>query len=296
MVYAATYDYGNLAPVLAGNQGLRTAGNYEIDETKVTSFAGADNKIQRIVYPGCFLGSIPGSTKVRVLPRTKLAAALVASTTTSFTVRTGTARNFIAGEALAVIAPYAIFTFALNWAAADTATAVINGVTVTTTAIGTDKSVEAAAMATAINANPYLLGKVVAIANGETVLVYADDMATRYTTTASEVTAGTGTFAAGAATMVAGGTAIGTISTVTPLTDTITLSSASAISLPIGFPIGVAASAPNDLGMLSPNQEVDLLYSANNFHGAFVGCSVYESRLPYIDGQLKSLFPEIRYV
>lgn len=296
MVYSASYDYTNLAPVLAGNQGMRTAGNYEVDASKVTSFAGADGKTQKIVYPGCFLGSIVGSTKVRPLPRTKITAALVASTTTSFTVRTGTARNFIAGEALTVVAPYAIFTFALNWAAADTATAVINGVTVTTTAIGTDKSVEAAAMATAINANPYLLGKVVAIANGETVLVYADDMATRYTTTASEVTAGTGTFAVGAATMAAGGTAIGTIDTVTPLTDTITLTSASAISLPVGFPIGVSTSAPHDLGLLSPNQAVDVLYSANNFHGAFVGCSVYETRLPYIDGQIKALFPEIRYV
>ena len=296
-----SYDFKSYQPVLVNENGLESPRSFAIDATKVTSFSGADGKTQKIIYPGVFAADA-GSGKIRPIPRSLTGAALVASTTTSFTVSANTARHFIAGEALSVIAPYAVFTFANTWAANDTANAVIDGVTVTTTAAGADLAVEAAAMATAINANIFLKSKVAAIADGTSkVYVYAKDFASFYTTTASETTAGDGTFAAGAAAM-SGNVSIGTIDSVAVATDTITLTAASSISLPVGFPIGVASVLPYDsngepFGLLSPNNELDLEYSPDeNIHGVFVGANVYRDRLVYVDGQLEALLPEIHFV
>jgi hypothetical protein len=294
------YDFTTVPPVLVNECGTKSPRSFELDASKVTSYVGEFDKTQKILYPGVFLGSSANGT-VRALPRTKLADALTASSTTTFNVSTNTARHFVTGEALKVIAPMAVFTFALTWAAADTATAVIDGVTVTTTAVGASLVTGAAAMATAINANFFLSQKVVAITDGVSkVYVYARDFQSLYTTTASEVTAGSGTFAVAAAAMV-GSTTIGTILTVDALTDEIVLAAASAASLPVGIPIGVITSLPYDssggYGLLSPNETVDLLEGDDeNIKGLFVGGTFYEDRLPYVDDQIKGLFPEMVFI
>lgn len=302
MVLRKTYDYdsGLYPPVIAVPDELCAARSLEVDSTKVSSYAGADGKTQRILAPGCFAGTIASSSKVRALPRTTLAAALTASSTTTFAVAKHTARNFIAGETLKVISPYQVFTFAGTWAAADVANAVIDGYTVTTTAVGSTLSVEATAMAAAINADRNLARRVVAIASGAKVYVYAYNMRSLYTTTASETTAGDGTFAAGGAAM-AGNASIGTISSVDVQAETITLTAASSLTLPIGMKIGVISSNPFDsdgspLGVISPQQEVDLEWGANNIQGLHLCGTFLRALMPYIDGELEDLFPEIQYV
>lgn len=295
-----TYDFATIRPVLVNENGLESTRSFEVDETKVTIFSGAEGRTQRVIYPGAFM-ALSGS-KVRPLPRTYLGALLASGVTTSFTASANTARHFIAGDVLSAITPYTVFTFALTWAAADTATAVIDGVSVTTTAVGADLAVEAAAMATAINANVFLAQKVTAIADGTSkVYVYANDFMSHYTTTASETTAGDGTFAAGAATM-AGNVSIGTVDSIAVATDTITLTAAASTSLPAGFPIGVTAATPYDangegFGLISPNEEVDLEWSPDeNIHGLFTGGNFYRSRMVYLDGQLEALFPEMSFI
>jgi hypothetical protein len=302
MVFRQTNDFdtGLFPPVIATAEGLRSPRSFELDKTKVTSYAGIDGKTQRIIAPGCFGAYISGSAKVRALPRTKLGAALVASTTTTFAVAANTARNFIAAEVVKAIAPYQTYTFALTWAASDTATAVINGYSVTTTAVGADKNVEATNLATAINNDPYIGRQVVAIASGTVVYVYANDMRSLYSTTASSSTAGDGTLTAGGAAM-AGNVTVGTISSVNPEADTITLSSASAISLPVGFPVGVVGALPYDTdgtgyGVISPQQEVDLEWEADSNKGLYTSGTFLRALMPYVDGELEALFPEIQYV
>ena len=300
MVGLRTYDYKNNLPVLANEMGLRSPRSFQVDKSKVTSFAGAEGRIQRIVRPGAFAGSTGVAGTVRPLPRGKVADnAGVASTTTVISL--ATANHFIATEELSVLAPYAVLTLAGTWAASDDAVAVIDGVSITYTATGAVLADIATGLAAAINASPYLSRKVMAIADGAVVYVYAKDFESLYTTTASETTAGDGTLTAGAAAMVAGAS-IGTIASVDADALTVTLSAASAVSLPVGFPIGVAGSLPYDdngsgYGMLSPNQTLDLEWSEmENMHGVFVGATVYKDKLPYIDDQLKKLFPEMQFI
>jgi hypothetical protein len=62
------------------------------------------------------------------------------------------------------------------------------------------------------------------------------------------------------------------------------------------MPLGVATSLPDNLGMLSPALAIDLLYRESQNYGLYVDTDVYLSRLPYIDGQLTALYPQINLV
>lgn len=94
-------------------------------------------------------------------------------------------------------------TIAGTWAAADTATAVINGVTVTVTAADSSVTNIAILLRNAINAHASLLDKVVATSSAGVVTITALTSGTvsAYTLTASEVTVGNGTATASGATL-----------------------------------------------------------------------------------------------
>ncbi len=302
MVLQKSYSYVDDYPqVLARGEGLRSPRSFMIDRTKVASWAGVDNRIQRLLAPGIFMGSTADPGKVRPLPRTLLAAALVTSTTITFAVSPKTARHFVAGDVLTALAPFAVLTLAGTWAAADTATVVI-GRSVATTAPSSDKTAIAALIATNINNDPILRTLVKAIASAATVTITSLNMRSTYPISVSATVAGSGTLTIGGSlAALAAGAAVGTIASVDPAAETITLSAAAATALPVGAPIGVATSSPMDAngegyGMLSPKNPVDLEWGTDDIYGLFIGATVYRDRLPYWDGQLAELFPIINLV
>lgn len=302
MVLQKSYSYTDDYPqVLARTEGLRSPRSFMIDRTKVASWAGVDGRIQRILAPGVFMGSTADPGKVRPLPRTFLAAALVASTTTTFAVSPKTARHFIAGDVLTALAPFAILTVTGTWAAADTAQVTIAGRSATAVAADAVNANIAILVAAAINSDPILKTLVKAIASGATVIIYALDMRSTYPiSTAETATAGTLPIT-GSLTALAAGAAVGTVASVDPIAETITLAAAATTALPVGTPIGVATCSPMDAngegyGMLSPKNPVDLEWGTDDIYGLFIGATVYRDRLPYWDGQLADLFPIINLV
>lgn len=303
MVLQKSYSYTDDYPqVLARGEGLRSPRSFVIDRDFVASSAGADGRIQRVLAPGVFMGGTADPGKVRPLPRTLLAAPLVASTTTTFAVSPKTARHFVAGDVLTALAPFAILTLANTWASGDTAIVTVSGRAVTTVAASADKTAIAVLIAAAINTDSILKTMVKAIASGTTVIIYALDMRSTYPISVSATVAGSGTLAInGSATALAAGAAVGTIASVDSLAETITLAAAAATSLPVGVPIGVMTCSPADAngegyGMLSPKNPVDLEWDTNDIYGLFIGATVYKERLPYWDGELAALFPIINLV
>jgi hypothetical protein len=273
----------------------------EIDAEYVVAQSNTNGCLRKIMPCGTFAGSIPDSSKVRPLPRTRLVDPLMAATTTTVAVDRFTARFFKAtapADALAVLCPYAVITIGGTIAQNDTFTATIAGQSATSApANATPTPTEsAAALATALNRHPSLRFLVVAIAAGALVYVHARDMVTPYTIAVSKASTG-GTIAiSGSVTTLQSNVAIGTVSAVDVAANTITLAAAAAISLPIGFPIGVAGSSPEDLGLMRPTQPKDLLYDDNNIVGLYDEYDVWQARLPYVDGQLKALYPQLNFL
>ena len=150
----------------------------------------------------------------------------------------------------------------------------------------------------AIAANPYVSRLVSGLAvagtsPATTIVFWAKDFTSLYSFAAS-TTSSLGTVTASGAAFVPNVT-IGTISAVNPDTDVVTISAAS-VSVPLGMPIGVAASSPENLGLLSPELPIDLLYRESQSYALYVEAEVYGARLPYIDGQLTALYPAIYLV
>jgi hypothetical protein len=280
----------------------------QLDQAFTTSSAGAIRGAVKIFAPGFFAGSIPGSTRSRLLPRTFAAAAL-ASAATSLTVKFNTAGIFIPGDILSIIPPSGrvnVQSATTGWAIADTVTVTINGVAVVYTLIAADIGGSLAAtnqlvadkVFAAVRANPYVGrrvdGRTVVGASGSVDIVFwSVDFVSNYTLVAAD-TGANGTVTAVTATF-APLTTIGTISAVNTITNVLTIGAA-AISVPNGFPIGVATSSPADLGLLSPGQPIDLLFRESQNYAAYTEIIAYRNRLPYFDGELAFLFPEITLV
>jgi hypothetical protein len=294
-----TFDESLYPPVLARPDGLRSPRSRTIDPAYLASSVGADGITQRILPPGTFAATIAGSNKLRPLPRTKLTAAITTSST-ELSVTPNTGRFFVENEGILVLAPYARADFASTWANADTATLTIGGQSVVfTNAAGTTLANIATAAAAAFNAAEAFKGRVTIVAEAQYLHIYANDFSTLYSISAAESTVGTGTFALnGSVTTLQAATTVGTVDSVDAATDTITLASGAGVRLPAGMPIGAANASPADSngkgwGMISPNQPADLEWAANTDHGLFISGTVYEDRLPYWDGELMRLFPEI---
>ena len=306
-----TYIYDDelsgFLPVLARSEAIAT--RYQVlDSDYVTGKEGAIRKLVKMFAPGFFAGSIPGSAKSRILPRMTTTAATAASGT-SITFKANTSGIFITGDILSIIPPSARVNIASasgGWVAADTITLVINGQTVVYTVVSGDvggsltatNANVASKVIAAVNANPFLSklvsGLPVAGSGTSTDIVFrSKDFTSLYSLTAAD-TATNGTATASAASFAPNAT-VGTISAVNTATDVVTISAAS-VSVPLGMPLGVATSLPDGLGMISPAIAIDLLYRESQNYGLYVDTDVYSDRLPYIDGQLTALFPQINLV
>lgn len=297
-------------PVLARGSCTEATRYTQLNHNYATGTTGAIRKLVKTFAPGFFAGSgtsanLPGN---RILPRmtTRLATAANA---TSISFPVGTAGIFIPGGVLSIIAPSVRLTVtstASGWTANDTITVTINGVSVVYTVVSADIGASLTAtnaniatkVISAIASNPYTSRLVSALSvagtvPASTIVFWAKDFTSLYSFTAS-ATATNGSVTASGAVFVPN-TSIGTISAVDPVTDTVTISAA-AVSVPLGMPIGVAASSPENLGMLSPAVPIDLLYRESQNYALYLEADVYRDRLPYIDGQLIALYPEIRLV
>ena len=297
-------------PVLARATETTPTRYTRLNEAYATGSTGAIRKLVKTFAPGFFAGSGTSTSLVgnRILPRMTTRTATAASAT-SISFPVGTAGIFIPTDVLSIIAPSVRLTISSSssgWAASDTITITVNGVAVTYAVVAGDIGGSLAATNTnvankvigAIAANPYasrlVSGLSVAGTSPAMVIVFwAKDFTSLYSFTTS-VSSTNGTSTASAA-VFAPNAAIGTISAVNTVTDVVTISAAS-VSVPLGMPIGVAASSPENLGMLSPELPIDLLYRESQNYALYLEGDVYGSRLPYMDGQLAALYPEIRLV
>ncbi|MGA1402428.1 MAG: hypothetical protein ACO32T_05070 [Candidatus Nanopelagicaceae bacterium] len=305
--YVYDDELSGFLPVLARSEAIAT--RYQsLDSDYATGKEGAIRKLVKIFAPGYFAGSIPGSAKARILPRMTTAAATAASGT-SITFKSGTSGIFVASDVLSIIPPSARVNIASasgGWAAGDTITVTLNAQALVYTVVAGDVGGSLTAtnlnvankIIAAINASPFLSklvsGLPVAGSGTSTdVVLWSKDFTSLYSLTVAD-TATNGTATASAASFVPN-TAVGTISSVNTATDVVTISAAS-VSVPSGMPLGVATSLPDNLGMISPAVAVDLLYRESQNYGLYVDTDVYLNRLPYIDGQLTALYPQINLV
>ena len=305
--YVYDDELSGFLPVLARSEAIAT--RYQsLDSDYVTGKEGAIRKLVKIFAPGYFAGSIPGSAKARILPRMTTAAATAASGT-SITFKSGTSGIFVASDVLSIIPPSARVNIASasgGWAAGDTITVTLNAQALVYTVVAGDVGGTLTAtnlnvankIIAAINASPFLSklvsGLPVAGSGTSTdVVLWSKDFTSLYSLTVAD-TATNGTATASAASFVPN-TAVGTISSVNTATDVVTISAAS-VSVPSGMPLGVATSLPDNLGMISPAVAIDLLYRESQNYGLYVDTDVYLNRLPYIDGQLTALYPQINLV
>jgi hypothetical protein len=297
-------------PVLARATETTSTRYTRLNEAYATGSTGAIRKLVKTFAPGFFAGSGTSTSLVgnRILPRMTTRTATAANAT-SISFPVGTAGIFIPTDVLSIIAPsvrVTISSASTGWAASDTITVTVNGIAVTYTVVAGDiggsltatNTNVAAKVIGAIAANPYtsrlVSGLSVAGTSPAMVIVFwAKDFTSLYSFTTS-VSSTNGTSTASAA-VFAPNAAIGTISAVNTVTDVVTISAAS-VSVPLGMPIGVAASSPENLGMLSPEVPIDLLYRESQNYALYLEGDVYGSRLPYMDGQLAALYPEIRLV
>lgn len=266
--------------VLASFEGMRVGKSLTIDLTKFGNNADGS----KMLRSGDVIADI-GNGYGRPLPRARTAAAL---TTSQNTVTTANARFFIPGDVLTIPTPSARITLGGTWAQNDTATVTVAGQSAVATAgASPTPTTVAAALATAVNNGAVGL-LVQAIADGTDVWLFAKS--DRAHTVAVSRT-GSGTIAlAGSATALASGLAIGTIAAngVNVNTNVVTLTGNATNPLPNGAPIGV--SGANVAGIvLTP-----IIFSVmSNDVACYVGATVWETRMPYWDGSLKSALPEI---
>ncbi|MFM6133230.1 MAG: hypothetical protein ACKPCP_03500 [Sphaerospermopsis kisseleviana] len=305
-----TYTYDDelegFFPVLSRCEALATR-FINLDPSYATGKQGAIRKLVKIFAPGFFAGSIPGSTKARILPRMTTVAATAASGT-SITFKPNTSGIFIVGDVLSIIPPSArvnVASATSGWAAGNTITLTIDGQALVYTVVAGDiggsltatNANVAAKLIAMIAANPYVSRLVTGLSvSGGTstdVVLWAKNFTSLYSLGAAN-TGANGTVTASAAAF-APNTIVGTISAINTVTDVVTISAA-AVSVPLGMPLGVANSSPENLGLISPAIALDLLYRESQNYGLYVDTDVYTQRLPYVDGQLTALYPQINLV
>lgn len=105
------------------------------------------------------------------------------------------------------------------------------------------------------------------------------------------------------ATGTAGG-AVGTIQSFDVNANTITLTAAPGVAAIVGDPIGVATSkvvVPQTvgfqrLGLITPNTALNLLTRPNSQFGVFLGGTFYRNRMPYLDTDIFTNYPEMNFV
>lgn len=287
-------SYDHYQQIWASSEGMRSPKMYTFDPALVS----ADADGFKISHPGLFAALVTGG-KARLLPRTRLTT-LSATNSTALVIAANTAPAFVANDVLHVLAPHAIVTFTATWANNDTATVVLNGITFSYTVTGfSTLAALATAFAATLNADQRFSQIALAVTNGAAVWILAKDLKSLYSisTQPSDTTAGDGTLpVTGSATALAyNNTAIGTVSSINHATNTITLAANAGLAVPAGVAIGVRTVKPTGL-IGKPHDFTSTIYfpgDGDNELGVYHSGSVYRARIPYVDGEIEQMFPEL---
>lgn len=275
----------------ASDVGLQSRRALTVDPAKITADAGG----KKIVRPGLILYKIAGATKHRVGIRANLAAAITASSTTSLNLgnigviyQSKAAQYFSPGDVVSVLRPYATITLALTWDSDDTVTVVLNGNTRAFTPGSATLATGAATVAAAINANPVFNKIVTAIAAGAIIYLFSTSREPFSLSISGDGTTGDGTATASA---VTGNVTVGTIDTagVNVTAGTVTLAAASAVTLPIGAPVGVDGEP---WGLILGAYDAG---KADNDIAGFTGGAMYRERIPYWDDEVAAALNNITF-
>lgn len=295
MATIVSSSYTQYEQVWASSEGMRSPKMY----TFVPAYVSANADAIKISHPGLFAGDL-GNGKARLLPRTRLTTAS-ATNSTSLVLAANTIGAFVADDVVYALPPYAVITFALTWANDDVAEISLNGVVVSYTVAGySTLAALATTYAAYLNADQRFAQIGEAYASGATVWIMAKDCKSLYAIASNPTTAGDGTLAiTGSATALAyNNTAVGTVSSLAHSTNTITLSGNAGVAVPVGVPVGVRSVKP--LGLIGKPHD----FTATVYHpgdgsddlGVYTSGSVYRARLPYIDGEIEAMYPELTLV
>ncbi len=286
-------DFSQEDVILASDANLASRRALTIDPDKIQ--AGPNG--EKVVRSGVILYKIAGATKHRVGLRANLAAAVTASSTTSLNLgdigkvyQSKAAQYFAPGDVLKVLRPYGSLTLTLTWDTDDTLTVVIAGQSVTYTPGSAVLATGAATVAAAINASPIHSKLVTAVASGAIIYLFSKSRQA-HSLAATAATTGDGEVTVSAA-LLAGNTTIGTIDTagVNVTAGTVTLAAASAVTLPVGAPVGVEGE---------PWGLIVGAHNAAKFDtdvAGFTGGAVYGDRLPYWDSEVAAALAQIYFV
>lgn len=269
-----------------------------LSRTVDLSFLQPDSEGFKSIKAGAIFCDIPASNFVRVLPLTRVAAAL---TTSDSTATVADAKLFKNSEALVIARPYATLTFAGTVATGNTITLTLQGQALTYTLVGGDTTatITATSFAAFINAGA-ASDKVLAIASGAVVYFYSKT-GLPYTF-ATSVTGGGVTSTASAAVMQEN-VAIASIHASTAInttTNVITLAGSSAVNQPIGAPIGVAVKPSAILGLSVEKRLIAstqaLQRALSNDVNIYDEADIYTSLIPYWDEAIALALPKITSV
>ena len=283
MSLAQTKEFNRAALVWATSSGRRSLPGRTVDPSMVT----ADSEGRKVVDAAAWV-SESSNNEVRILPRANLTAN---ATTGSAVLNVENSSQFVAGDAISLVAPSATILLALTWANADTLQVTLNSIAETYTLDNfvslADTALRAAAYfnsRTFFRQNDY---KFYAI--GETIVITAPSVVTVavVATTAGD---GTATLDADTGSLYAAAS-MGTVLSVDPDAKTVTLTANSSIAVPAGAPVGDPVIP---LGLLQ--DAIDLNKPGDGAQGIFYSGTVYKGRLYHFDSTLKPLFPELKFL
>ena len=267
-----------------------------IHKTLDLTFLQPDENGSKFVKQGSIYCTIPNSPLICVLPITRVTTAVAVSGTA---VVVNDAKVFKVGGVLVVVRPYARITLAGTTAINNTISVVLQGQTYIYTLLAGDttQALTAISLAAFLNAQPVFADRVTAVASASIVYLYSKTQVAY--TLAVSVTGGGVTATASDAVMQEN-TVIGTIFSINPLTNTITLTSGSVIVLPIGAPIGIATEQSQIIGMACYRLFVDStnkrLYPQSEDVAVYTEADVYTSLIPFWDRWISQALPQITSV
>lgn len=254
-----------------------------ISVTVNDSYVSLNSENKKTLPAGLFISKI--GNIARPLPRAKV--------TSSFSTgsKTGTvtpSQVFVTGDVLYLMEPYAAVTIAGTWVVNDIIVIRINGSELTHTVSSTNTTTIASAVANDINSG--ILSAFVKCIPVDNVLnLYATDGTSLYSIAVNKTsTAGTVTVAGSATTLNYSNTAVGTIASVGN-NGVITLENNATAALPVGASVGVRVT--EILGL--HDHAIDFTDAKSRDLNCITAGRIYENSLPYIDGNIKAMFPKM---
>lgn len=305
-------EYGHdsqvFPPALANSNCIRAPRLATLDPNYVSGYVGGYDRAQLILPPAVVAGTIPGNESMyRALPRTMVADPIVTSSPV-IKVKSRTAmvfRSDSSADSIRTLAPFGTITLSGTFAANDTITYTLDGNAIVFTVKAFSTLSELARQLTfELNRHRFSQPKIKAVQNGAVITVYSKDLASAYTTVIA--TSGSGGVAASGAALANGNALVGTVlsvafpsitgdSSAITAPDEITLAANAAIAVPKGVPVGNPVSSPV-LGVLCPQQPMDLAFGDESHYSAYTSATLYEARVPYWDGECAAMWPEIQFI